>query len=181
MKNLRILPLLLTFIFLGGCGLIDELQGLQEIDFDIELYASKDVDIGPDDSSEIDEPIIIDGTTNADIAEYINDIVEYDIWNIYIMVPEYKGEDDILFEGTIKIGDYSEDFYGMNALNPSMLYNTQSYLYLSLNQAALTSLNQTLIDTHKLTGSVVGTVSGKPVAFTLDFYIEATVYAEIKK
>ena len=181
MKNLRILPLLLTFIFLIGCGLIDQLQDLQEVDFDIELYASKHVDIGPDDSSDINEPINIDANTNTDIRDYINDIVEYDIWNIYIKIPNYVGEDDILFEGTITLGNYSEDFYGQDALNPSALYHSQGIMYMNLNQAALTSINQTLLDTHKLTGSVIGTVSGIPVAFTLDFYIEGTVYAEIKK
>ena len=180
MKNLRILPLVLSLLFLFGCGLIDELKNLQEVDFDIELYASKDVDIGPDDSMEITEQFTIDANSNADVRDYINDIVEYDIWNIYIKIPVYVGEDDILFEGTITLGNYTESFNGQNALNPSVLYHTQGIMYLNLNQAALTSINQTLLSTHKLEGSIIGTVSGKPVAFTLDFYIEGTIYAEIK-
>ena len=181
MKSPKILPLLLAILFIYGCGLIDEIRGLQEIDFDIELYASRQVDISEDDPLEVAEYFTVDAKSNTDVADYINDIVEYDIWNIYIMVPYYEGENDILFDGTITIDGFSQSFTGTNAFNPSALYNSQGILYLNLNENALTTINTALINDHSVECSIVGTVSDKPVAFTLDFYIEGTVYAEIKK
>ncbi len=181
MKNLRILPILLLLLLLFRCDLIDEIKGLDEIDFEIELYASRDVNIEEDDPDTINDTFVISATSNPDVAEYINDITEFDIWNIYIKIPFYQGEDGIQFIGKINIGGFEADFTEEPYFVPSNLYNAGSIYYLSLNEANLQALNTKLLNEKKLEGSITGKVSGQPVAFTMDFYIEATVYAEIKK
>ena len=181
MKNLRILPLLLLLALLFRCDLIDQIQGLYEIDCEIELYASRDVNIEEDDPDTINDTFVISATSNPDVAEYINDITGFEIWDIYIKIPYYKGEDGIQFIGKVNIGGYDLDFTEEPYFVPSELYNSGGIYYLSLNEANMQALNQKLFDEKKLEGSIIGKVSGQPVAFTMDFYIEATVYAEIKK
>jgi hypothetical protein len=181
MKNLRILPLLLLLVLLFRCDLIDEIKGLDEIDFEIELYASRDVNIEEDDPDTINDTFVISATSNPDVAEYINDITGFEIWDIYIKIPYYKGEDGIQFIGKVNIGGYDLDFTEEPYFVPSELYNSGGIYYLALNEANLQALNTKLLNEKKLEGSITGKVSGQPVAFTMDFYIDATVYAEIKK
>jgi hypothetical protein len=181
MKNLRILPLLLLLVLLFRCDLIDEIKGLDEIDFEIELYASRDVNIEEDDPDTINDVFEISATSNADVAEYLNEITAFEIWNIYIKIPFYNGEDGIQFIGKVNIGGYDLDFTQEPYFVPSELYNSGGIYYLALNEANMQALNKKLMDEKKLACSIVGKVSGQPVAFTMDFYIDATVYAEIKK
>ena len=180
MKNLRILPLFLALIFLFGCDLIDKIKGLEEIDFDIELFKSIPVAVAADDPNTINETFTVDAKTNQDVKDYLDKVTEYDIWNIFVDFTDYVGEKGIVFEGTIKIGPFSADFTGMNAITPSDYADNGGIIYLDLNQTALDAINAALIAGHKLDCSINGTVSDKPVSFTINIYIQGTVYARYR-
>jgi len=179
MKNLRILPLILLILFLFRCDLIDKIKGLEEIDFDIELFKAVPVAVSADDPLTVSETFTIDAQSNQDVKDYLNEVSEYDIWNIYVNFSDYIGEQGIVFEGTLMIGPFTADFTGMNAIIPSDYADNGGVIYLDMNQAALDAINAALLAEHKLTCSINGTVSDKPVSFTINFYIEGTVYAEI--
>ena len=78
MKNLRILPLVLSLLFLFGCDLIDQIKGLEAIDFDIEIVRSVPVDIDEDDPLTINETFTLDdgwdkqGTLGIEIDIYVD-------------------------------------------------------------------------------------------------------------
>jgi hypothetical protein len=179
MKKLRILSLVLSLLFLFGCNLIDQIKGLEEIDFDIELVTSVPVDVDEDDPLTINETFTLDATTNKDVADNLNKITEYDVWAVYVTFSNYDGADDIVFSGTLDIGPFTADFTGDNAVTPSIYADNSGALYLDLNTAALELLNAALQAGHKLNCSVEGTVSGQPVSFTINIYLSGTVYAEI--
>ncbi|MFN2127971.1 MAG: hypothetical protein ACK2TU_08950, partial [Anaerolineales bacterium] len=89
MKNLRLLPFLLFFLFQFHCNLIDEIKGLKEFEFDLDLSKSFPVDISEEDPNTINEVFTLDAKSNPDIADYLNDIEEYDIWSIAITITNY--------------------------------------------------------------------------------------------
>lgn len=179
MKNLRILPLILLLLLLFRCSLIDKIKGLEEIDFDIDLFKAVPISVAADDPNTISETFTIDAKTNQDVKDYLDKVTEYDIWNIYVDFSDYVGEKGIVFEGTIKIGPSTADFTGMNAIVPSDYADTGGILYLDMNQSALDAINAALLAGHTLSCSINGTVSDKPVSFTINVYIMGTVYAEI--
>ena len=179
MKNLRILPLILSLIFLLGCDLIDQIKGLEEIDFDIELVKTIPVNIDADDPKTVNETFTIDAKSNPDIIDFLDDITEYDIWAIFVNFSNYVGEPGIVFEGTLKVGLFTADFTGMNAIVPSDYADNGGAIYLDLNQDALEAINSALLAGHKLDCSIVGTVSDQPVSFIINIYVEGTVYAEV--
>jgi hypothetical protein len=179
MKNLRILPLILLLLLLFRCDLIDRIKGLEEIDFDIELFKTVPVDVDEDDPLTISKTFTIDAKSNDDVKEYLDKITEYDVWNIFVNFSEYVGEKGIVFEVVFKIGPFTADFTGMNAIVPSDNADTGGIIYLDMNQAALDAINAALLAGHTLECSMNGTVSDKPVSFIVNIYIQGTVYAEI--
>jgi len=178
MKNLRILPLILSLICLLGCDLIDKIKGLEEFDFDIELIKTVPVSIAVDDPSSVNETFTLDAKSNPDVADNLDKITEYDIWSVYVNFSNYDGEKGIVFEGMIKVGPFTADFTGMNSIIPSDFADNGGLIYLDLNQAALEALNAAMMAGHKLDCSITGTVSGQPVSFIINIYLSGVVYGE---
>jgi hypothetical protein len=177
MKNLRILPLLLALLFLFGCNLIDKIKGVQEFDFDVELTTSVSVNIDETDPNSVNETFTLDAKSNPDVVDNLDKITEYDIWTITVSFTDYVGEEGISFEGTLNVGSYTADFTGMNAVIPSN-YLFGGEIYLTLDQSDLNALNAELMNGHKLNCSVTGTVSNKPVSFTINFVLFGVIYGE---
>ena len=178
MKNLRLLPFLLFFLFQFHCNLIDEIKGLKEFEFDLDLSKSFPVDISEEDPNTINEVFTLDAKSNPDIADYLNDIEEYDIWSIAITITNYEGAENILFSGTLTIGNFVADFTGENALNPYQLATNGGLYYLNLDADDLKLLNSYMLGNHKLEGTLVGSVSDQPVKFTVNVWLVGYVYGE---
>ena len=100
------------------CNLIDDLKK-QEFEFELDLNKSFPVDISAEDPNTINETFSLDASSNPDVAAFLKDINEYDIWTIYITITDYEGGEDILFSGTLTIGNFVADFTDENAFNPS--------------------------------------------------------------
>ena len=173
MKSPRILPFLLSLLFLFGCDLIDKIRNL-EIEIDTEVWKTIPVDITEEDDANINEPFTIDATSDPDIQEYQSKIKSFDVKEIYIRFLNYFDEvnGDITFNGTITIGNV---YINVNEKPSEYLGRV---MVVTPDQMALDMLNADLNQDNKLEGSIVGTVSGKPVSFTMEIYIEFVAIAE---
>ena len=178
MKNLRFLPFFLFFLFQFHCNLIDQIKGLKEFEFELDLSKPFYVDISAEDPNSINEVFVLDASSDPDIAEYLSDINEYDIWTIAFTITDYVGAEDILFSGTLDVGGFVVDLTGENALNPYQMAMAGGLYYLNLENDDLQMLNAVMLGNHKLQGSLVGTVSGQPVKFTINVWLQGYVYGE---
>ena len=177
MKNLIFLSFLLFFLFQSHCNLIDQLKA-KEFEFELQLDESFYVDIAAEDPNSINEVFVLDASSDPDIADHLKDINEYDIWTITIIITNYEGAEDIKFSGTLQVGSFIADYTGENAIIPYQLATSGGLHYLNLDMDDLEILNAAMLGSHELQGTLVGTVSGQPVKFTVTVHLEGYVYGE---
>ncbi len=183
MKNLRILPLALLLSLLFRCDLIDEIRGIDDFEIPVELRGSIPVSVEADDPDNlINESFTYDASINPDVADNLEYIDSHSITRIWITVTNYFAEsDDIVFDGTVLIEGVSINLSGANAFTPSdHIMPGGEILEVDLNPTAVSTLNQKLKDNEGiLNGQVTGSVSDKPVSFTINIYIEDTISGEV--
>jgi hypothetical protein len=183
MKNLRILPLLLFLVLLFRCDLIDEIRGIDDFEIPVELRGSIPVSVEADDPDNlINESFTYNAQTNPDVADNLEYIDSHNITRIWITVSNYVADsDDIVFDGTVLIEGVSINLSGANSFTPSEhVMPGGQILEVDLNPTAVSTLNQKLKDNDGiLSGQVTGSVSDKPVSFTINIYIEDTISGEV--
>ncbi len=180
MKNLRILPLVLLLLFLFRCDLIDKIKGIDNFEIPVELIGSIPVSVDADDPDNlVNESFTYNASANRDIADNLDCIDSHSITKIWITVSNYIADsDDIVFNGTVIIEGID---LGVNTFTPSdHIIPGGQILEVDLSPAAISTLNQKLIDNFGiLSGQVTGSVSDKPISFTINIYIEDTIEGEV--
>ena len=115
MKNLRILPLVLSFLFLFGCDLIDKIKGLETIEIPVVLSTDYPVYISETDPLDFNITDYLTTENNPDLVEYINDVEGYDLISATLVVSMWTlGDESITFSGTATLGPYEESITNVN-------------------------------------------------------------------
>jgi len=178
MKNLRIIPpfvILLTLVLLlptqFGCDLIDKIKGLETFEVDFDQCIDRTVDIAQDDPDNIHETFTISAEDNYDLVEYLSNIEGWDVIVAYLQVSWINGDPETTFSGTVTLGNYTQTFTDIKPYE----WSDGRLVYLNLDNAALTALNEDLNNDNKIVGTISGKVSHQPVRFVVYLCIEAVV------
>jgi hypothetical protein len=177
MKNLRILPFLLSLLFLFGCDLIDKIRGLETFEVDFDQCINRPVNISETDPDNIDEIYTISASNNPDLVDYLNDIEGWDVVYAYLQVFNFIGDEETSFSGTVSLGDYVEPFTDIKPYE----WSDGRMIYLDLDNEALAEINEDLNNDNKVIARITGTVSHQPVSFDVYFCIQAIVEVKAKK
>ena len=178
MKKLRLLPLAIALIAIIGCDLIDKVKDASTIPIDAEIFRRIYVNISEnDDDKLVDEPFQILAQDNPDIAEYLADINTIDVNRVYITIEDYQGDPSITFTGSISMVNGRVNI-PLTTVQPSE-YTGMKVLELTLSNASLLILNEAMTENWAISGNISGTVSDKPVSFTIVIWVEVTAEAEV--
>jgi hypothetical protein len=173
MKNLRILPLVLSLLFLFGCDLIDKIKGLETFEIEATISDYWTVDISEEDDTKIFDNRTLTSKSDPEIFDHLSNISGYELVSAYILTTSWNTvETDISFTGTVKLGQVTKSVSNLRPYD----YMTTPY-YLDLTQADLDLISEDLKD-HEIEASIDGFVSDKPVNFVIKVSMDMIVEIE---
>lgn len=175
MKKSRILLLLsipFLLLFYGGCDL---LNGVDEVTFDTSFQGDIAVDVsGTNRNESFNESILIDPTSDDQVAKYLDKIKGFDIKSVTAEVIKIS-EDLTLVTAKVEIFNQSKQA----VWNYSDVYLTPgAFLTMNNNNGQWDTVSQILMDKLPFTVNLSGEVDKSNVSFTLRITIETTVTAE---
>lgn len=178
MKNLRLLPLVIALMTFISCDLIDQIKDASTIDIETEVIKKIPVAVAEDDEDNlVDHSFYILAEDNADIRDYLADVNSIDVRRVYLTVEQYVGDESITFTGSISMVNGLVNI-PLTTVQPS-LYTGMNALELTLNNAALLILNEAMTENWAIDGIISGTVSDKPVSFTIVIWVAVIAEAEV--
>jgi len=178
MKKLRLLPLAIALIAIIGCDLIDKVNDAKTIDIPTEVFRKIPVAVAEDDEGKlVNEPFYILAEDNPDIADYLADVNAITVQRVYLTVEDYLGDPGITFTGSVSMENGMVNI-PLTTFQPS-LYTGGNSLEVTLNSGALLILNEAMTERWAIQGTVSGTVSDKPVSFTIVVWVEVVAEAEV--
>jgi hypothetical protein len=173
MKKIGLFIWLLSFFLFYGC---DSLNEIKTIDLDTTIKHSVPVNIAETDPSSVEEDFSVDASSNSEVSKYLDKIQEYTVNKITYKIKNYSGAAGILLDGQAKFGSNVAD---ISNLNLSEAAGAGTVFEFDLDQNALKAIANDLENGNEISGSLEGTVSGKPVSFTVEFEFDISLKAEV--
>ena len=172
MRSLSYLIIGALFV-MAKCSLFDELG---TINLDSTFSHSEDVSISENDPSTISEDFTVSATTDSEINRYKDKIKSYSVNSITLQILNYEGVDGITMRGTLEFGNVIVE---INNLDLSALDQSGEEMELNIPMDDLAEVAQELEGGNDVSGSIEGTVSDKPVSFTLKLNFDVSLEAEV--
>jgi hypothetical protein len=162
MKNFRFFILFLIAGLIQSC---DQLNDITTVDLNGNIRQSYNVNITAEDPTTVAEVFTVDASDNAEMAKYLEKIEKYTIKSISYVIKNYSGAAGITFTGNMNFGSITTDITNLDLQAAS----TESTVFnVDIDQAALDAISADLLDGNSISGEFEGTVSDKPVSFTID-------------
>jgi hypothetical protein len=173
MKYLSFLPVTLLLFVLQSCNKIDDLN---TIDLNSDLQKSYTADITANDPLTVNETFSVDAGSDDKIKKYLDHIQNYKVNKITYKIQDYSGASGITLTGNLNFGSVS---IAVEDLDLQAASTAGTEYELTLSQADLDAIAADMKDGNSISGSLEGSVSGKPVTFTVVVTISVTVTAEV--
>lgn len=154
---------------MATCNLFEDLK---TVNFDQTFSHSESINISEEDPLTINEEFIVSATTNYKVEQYKDKIKSYTVKKISYQILNYNGDPAITMSGTIEFG-------AVSASIDELYLTNDSEIELDLDPSDLAEVAQDLENGNEVAGSIVGSVSDKPVSFTLKLIFEISFEAEV--
>ena len=115
-------------------------------------------------------------TTDSEINRYKDKIKSYSVNSITLQILNYVGDDGITLTGTLEFGNVIVE---INNLDLSALDQSGEEMELNIPMDDLAEVAQELEGGNDVSGSIEGTVSDKPVSFTLKLNFDVSLEAQV--
>lgn len=174
MKKVNYLFILLA-LAIFSCE--DDVDNLTDIKVSTTLTESFNVTVAEEDplTQSIDQTLNVGD--NDDIKDVLSKVENYEISDITFTIRDYVGANDIQLESamvTFQVNGSSNITASVSNLVMSDIAGTEQDL--PFNEAALTTLGETLLSTGGTVNvTTTSTVSGAPVSFTMEVNIKVRV------
>ena len=173
MKNLSYPVVILFLLFTQAC---DKVNDLNTIDLNSDLEKSYTANITDSDPLTVNETFNVEAGNDDKIKKYIDHIQDYTVNKVTYKISDYSGASGILLNGNLNIGSVSVAVTDLDLQAAS----TSGTVYdLQLSQADLDAIAADFKDGNSISGSLQGSVSDKPVTFTVTISISVTVKAQV--
>ncbi len=178
MKNLLYLCLAVS-LFTVSCD-SDDLEDLtdQEVGISLDENFTVDVNEGEDLTFSTTESFSLTDDSAIDVDDLEN-VESFNIEKLSFIIPESDidaNEDDITFSGSIVISSNSVNLtLNLPSIALGTIKGVEQDVTSSLDQAALNTLSQALIDGEEVDLTFFGTLSDSPVNFEMTVTVAGTV------
>jgi len=175
------LPIIAFVVLLSGCNLLEENL---TTDIDTELYQTFEVNI-TDEGSNISysETETIAAGDDPDLDEYIDNIKNYTVKNVFYSVKNYNGNPQITFTGSILYSDQAINegkvLSGFEEFLISSIADDGVKHELPYENGALANAAGILKENNAIKVYLDGVFSEGPVNFELTIYYDVTVEASV--
>lgn len=174
MLNIPARILLLSIVLLGftQCDKI-----VEAFDIDSPFSTHVIIDISEDDDLLFSDKKEIDLTHNSDFNDNRDKIEKFTITRVYYKVVEYEGVDGILGSGTIFFKDGSThlgEAISQTNINFKELLDSGESVDIPISSFTINAIQETLKDKMKITISMEGLVTEKPVFVDLEVFLVVT-------
>ncbi len=177
MKNLRFLAIIL--LFAGGIQGCKKIKDVSTVDINGDLQKSFTVNITESDTTAVSEQFSVDASSNTEINKYLNNVKQYQVKKVTYKITNYTGSTDVdpvILNGTLDFGTVSASITNLNLQSASTSgtdYDT------GLTQDDLNTLATEMKSGNSLSGDLKGSVSGKPVTFTVVVTVSIVMTANV--
>ncbi len=176
MKNLRLMVILLLIGGIQGCN---KVKDVSTVDINGDLQKTITVTITENDTTAVSEQFSVDASSNAEIQKYLKNVKQYQVKKITYKISDYTGStkvDPVILNGTLNFGTVSAAITDLNLQSASTSGNE---IDSGLTQDDLNTLATDMENGNSLSGDLEGSVSGKPVTFTVTFTVSIVMTANV--
>jgi len=166
---------ILSYIAIAGlfmmakCDLFEELG---TVNLNATVSHSEPISISEMDPVTIDKDFTVNATSNSEVEKYKEKIKSYTVKKISYQILNYVGEPGITMSGAVEFG-------AINAKLDQVDLSDETVTDLGLDPDDLAEVAADLEGGNTVSGSIAGTVSGKPVDFTLKLIFDIGFEAEV--
>lgn len=177
MKNRFLVSMLSTMFLVGVMASCDLFDKADDISFSTEFEKSLTVDQAGKGS--YSDKIILDATTDAEVAKYKEKIQNIELNKVTYRVSEYDGPADATFTGDILFGENgnlgSVSISGINLLDAS---TSGDEMELDLSQDEVNAVAAQLKNDKTVLVTMAGEFSDGPVSFVVTVTMNAKITAD---
>jgi len=166
-------------LFLSIAAISYSCNDLLKFDINHTFEGATDVNLSENDSPDFDETILIDATSNSDVAENLSRISEYTVNKLEFSISDYVAGNDTV-NANIEIsfssnGSQIGEVITSDNIPLGQLSASGQKVDVPVSSASITAIQQALIDNNKVTIHFNGSVSEVPVSFTAHFFLTLTI------
>jgi len=154
---------------MATCNLFEDLK---TVNLNTSFSHSEEISISDMDPSSINKEFTVSATSDSEIEKYKDKIQSYTVKKISYQILNYVGDPGITMSGTIEFGAVSASINNLDL-------SDETLTDLDLDPSDLAEVAQELEDGNDVSGAIVGSVSEKPVDFTLKLVFEVAFEAEV--
>ncbi len=165
--------LIISLATLFGCNKIESL-GTVDVNGDIEKDFN--VSITSSDPSTFTDTFNIEAGSNSHIAKYLSQIKSYTVSKVTYRIANYSGAQGVTLTGHIKFGSIS---YDLTNVDLKTLSDNATVTTIPFDKVSLDAIAADFKDGNSVAGTIDGTVSDKPVSFTVAVVVSAVVNVNV--